>query len=400
MQCHSAARGRRGIGFALAVTAAVLAIFVAARARDADEAKGAAPAAAQQQQQQHHEQAGDRPQPGSEPHPQAKPAIRPTTRPTARQAEADEETTDDFIRFVEDDAGGGRLESAIVTYRNANGVMVHLVAALHVGEASYYDGLSKTFKTYDALLYELIKPRGMAAPQPGVRSGGAVSGLQRFLKDVLELEFQLDKIDYTAPNFVHADLDAETFFSLQEERGESLLTLMFRSMLSEMQRQSAGTGARPITIFDLLAAMNSPDSGRQYKLLLARQFQDIEAQIAGVEGKEGTVLVAERNKAALKVLRETIGAGKKNIGVFYGAGHMRGLENALVGEMGFRRTGTEWRVAWDMTQPAEGAGAATRPATGATTRASRAAPVTIRPTTRPAGRPAPRTPAPQQKTAR
>jgi len=395
MQCHSAARRRRGIVFALAVTAAVLAIFVAARAREADDAEGAVPPAPPPQHQQH--QTGTRPEAGAEPRPQVRPAMRPTTRPA--QA-ANDETTDDFIRFVEDDAGGGRLESAIVTYRNANGVVVHLVAALHVGEGSYYDGLSKTFKTYDALLYELIKPRGAGAPQPGVRSGGAVSGVQRFLKDVLELEFQLDKIDYTAPNFVHADLDAETFFSLQEERGESLLTLMFRSMLSEMQRQSAGTGARPITIFDLLAAMNSPDSGRQYKLLLARQFQDIEAQIAGVEGKEGTVLVAERNKAALKVLRETIGAGKKNIGVFYGAGHMRGLENALIGEMGFRRTGTEWRVAWDMTQPAEGGGATTRPATRATTRASRAAPVTIRPTTRPADRPAPRTPAPQQKTAR
>jgi hypothetical protein len=195
-----------------------------------------------------------------------------------------------------------------------------------------------------------------------------VSGFQRFLKDVLELEFQLDKIDYTAPNFVHADLDAETFFSLQEQRGESLFSLMFRSMLSEMQRQGAGAGARPITIFDLLAAMNSPDSGRQYKLLLARQFQDIEAQIAGVEGKDGTVLVAERNKAALKVLRQTIAAGKKNVGVFYGAGHMRGLEDALVGRMGFRRTGTEWRVAWDMTLPPEGAGPATQPATRPTTR--------------------------------
>jgi len=314
-------------------------------------------------------------------------------------ATEDESDGTEFLRYV-DDEKHPRLESAIATYRNADGVVVHLVAAVHVGEKSYYEGLNKTFKGYDALLYEMVKPKNMAAPVRGQRTGSAVSGFQRFLTDVLELEFQLDGIDYSAPNFVHADLDVETFYKLQEERGESLLTLMFRSMLSEMQRQSAGTGARPITIFDLLAAMNSPDSGRQYKLLLARQFQDIEAQIAGVEGKEGTVLVAERNKAALKVLRETIGAGKKNIGVFYGAGHMRGLENALIGEMGFRRTGTEWRVAWDMTQPAEGGGATTRPATRATTRASRAAPVTIRPTTRPADRPAPRTPAPQQKTAR
>ncbi len=308
---------------------------------------------------------------------------RTAPRPTSRPAAAKKQKTQDFVRFVEDDDGGGRLESAIATYRNADGVTVHLVAALHVGEASYYEGLSKTFKTYDALLYELIKPKGGGVPRPGVRTGGAVSGLQRFLKDVLELDFQLDKIDYGAPNFIHADLDAETFLELQEERGESLVTLMFRSMLSEMQRQSAGLGGRPITIFDLLAAMNSPDSARQYKLLLARQFQDIEAQIAGVEGKEGTVLVTERNKAALKVLKQTIAQGKKNVGIFYGAGHMRGLEDALLGEMGFQRTGIEWRLAWDMTAPAPGA--TTRP----TTRAA------VRPTTRPMIRPGarPRVPA-------
>src|SRR5687767_8462317 len=56
----------------------------------------------------------------------------------------------EFLRFVEGDDGDGKLESAIATYRNADGVTVHLVAALHVGEKSYYQGLSKTFEGYDA----------------------------------------------------------------------------------------------------------------------------------------------------------------------------------------------------------------------------------------------------------
>lgn len=264
----------------------------------------------------------------------------------------------EFLRFVDDHKGGGKLESAIATYRNPQGVVVHLVAAVHVGERAYYQGLSKTFRGYDALLYEMVKPRDMDAPVRGQKAGGMVSALQRFLKDTLELEFQLDAIDYTAPNFVHADLDYETFAQLQEERGESLLTLMLRSMLDQARRQDEGTAAEPITIFDILAAMSSPDSARQYKLLLAKQFQDIESQLAGVEGGEGTVILSERNKAALKVLKQTIESGKRNVGVFYGAGHMRGLEDALVGEMGFRRTAVEYRVAWDMT----GNPSATKPA--------------------------------------
>ena len=273
---------------------------------------------------------------------------QPAPAPAAEAAPAEASEKTGFLRYV-GDAEAPRLESAIATYRNADGVTVHLVAAVHVGEKSYYEGLSKTFEGYDALLYEMVKPKGAGAPVRGQKSGGMVSGFQRFLKDALKLEFQLDAIDYAAPNFVHADLDVETFFRLQEERGESLFTLMLRSMMSQMARAGEPGAPPPITIFDLLAAMNSPDSARQYKLLLARQFQDVDAQLAGMEGPDGSVLLTERNKAALRVLGETIEAGKKNIGVFYGAGHMKGIEEALVGEMGFERVGVEYRVAWDMT---------------------------------------------------
>ena len=71
-------------------------------------------------------------------------------------AEEDAAKKTEFLRFVEGGDGGGKLESAIATYRNADGVKVHLVSALHVGEKSYYQGLSKTFETYDALLYEMV----------------------------------------------------------------------------------------------------------------------------------------------------------------------------------------------------------------------------------------------------
>jgi hypothetical protein len=111
--------------------------------------------------------------------------------------------------------------------------------------------------------------------------------------------------------------------------------------------------------------MNSPDSSRQYKLLLARQFGDVESQIADLEGPDGTVILTERNNAAIKVLRQSIADGKKNIGVFYGAAHMPGIEETLVNDMGFKRTGVEWRLAWDMTakEPAPPAPAPAAPKT-------------------------------------
>src|SRR6185295_4278089 len=103
-------------------------------------------------------------------------------------------------------------------------------------EKQYYDDLSRTFQKYDALLYEMVKPKDAGAPAPGQRSESMVSMFQRALKDVLELQFQLDAVDYRAKNFVHADLDAETFTKMQEERGESIFTLMLRQILDEMSK--------------------------------------------------------------------------------------------------------------------------------------------------------------------
>jgi hypothetical protein len=60
------------------------------------------------------------------------------------------------------------------------------------------------------------------------------------------------------------------------------------------------------------------------------------------------VLVTERNKAALKVLSEELGKGKKKIAIFYGAAHMTDMSKRLEA-MGFSPVGTRWNVAWDLT---------------------------------------------------
>jgi hypothetical protein len=268
---------------------------------------------------------------------------------SARQEAPEKVEKQQFLRFVEDDEGGGRLEAAIVSYRNDNGAMVHLVSAVHIGERKYFNDLTKTFDGYDVLLYEMVKPRDAAVPGPGVQSDSMVSMFQRLLKDLLELEFQLDAIDYRAKNFIHADLTVEEFVQLQEERGESIVTLMLRAMMAEMQKPQE---VPEISLPELLVALTSPDRARHFKMILGRQFEDMESKVAGLEGPNGSVLVTERNKAAIRVLKETIARGKKNVGLFYGAAHMPDLSKRLA-EMGFEPVKTEWRVAWDMT-PKEG----------------------------------------------
>src|SRR5438132_13552704 len=82
-------------------------------------------------------------------------ADAPTTKPSAAQQVGADDIK--FLRFVEDGHSGGRLETAVVTYRNEAGVTVRLVGAVHIGEKSYYEGLNDTFRGDDAVLYELVK---------------------------------------------------------------------------------------------------------------------------------------------------------------------------------------------------------------------------------------------------
>jgi hypothetical protein len=262
----------------------------------------------------------------------------------------------EFIRFVEERSGDARLESADATYKNRNNVVVHLIAAVHIADPEYFRGLDESFNHYDALLYEMVKPKEMDAPERGAPARGMVGMFQRFLTNTLKLQFQLDANNYKRPNFVHADLDYETFEQLQSERGESMMSLMMNSALYSMGKGDA----QQIGLPDLLGALGSPNRDRQLRLLLARQFKDIDDQIAAMQGKDGTVLLTERNKAAMKALNQTMMKGKKTIGIFYGGAHLRDMEQRLY-KIGFTKIGVTYRTAWNMPAP---------PATQPTTRAA------------------------------
>src|SRR5262245_32091350 len=251
-----------------------------------------------------------------------------------------------YIRFLPRSQDAGRLEAAVVTFEKKD-LRVHLVAAVHVADRAYYEELNRMFEKYDAVLYEMVKPREVEPDDPG-KSQNLISIFQRGLKDTLGLEFQLDAIDYSRKNFIHADLDSETFQRLQAERGENLFTLMMRALLDDLRRKSQGKAAEDLNGFDLLRVFLSRDRSRSLKLLLARQFKDIEGRLAGMEGERGSVILTERNKAAFEVLKKTIGQGKKEIGIFYGGGHLPDLERRLREDLGFERKATRWLVAWNI----------------------------------------------------
>jgi hypothetical protein len=281
------------------------------------------------------------------------------------KAAAEKQEGQKFLRYVEEGQDGGRLETAIATYKNDRGQQVQLVAAIHIADTGYFEALNKKFEGYDALLYEMVKPKDMGAPGREVRANGVdlVHILQKGLKTFLDLDYQLEGIDYSKKNFVHADLTAEEFNRMQDERGESIMGLMLQQMLRELMKGDLGKQQQDFDPMQLISALTSEDGPRQIKVLLAKQFQNMDDMVAGLEGPDGSVLLTERNKACIKVLKDTLADGKKNIGVFYGAAHMKDMEKRLT-DLGFQRTAVEWRVAWDLAPNKPAAAAARPPAKG------------------------------------
>ena len=254
-----------------------------------------------------------------------------------------------FIRITRDDKKQPlTLDTAIVSYQpkeKPEGVQVDLIGALHVADKSYYEALNKQFEQYDALLFELVAPKDVKIPKD--RPAGATSAVgtvQVGMKEVLDLAFQLDCVDYSKPNFVHADMSPDEFSKSMVQRGESFSKMYFRAMGYGLARQDKGLGMEA----SLLLSLFSKNRAQKLKLVMAEQLSDIDCQMAAMEGPEGSTLLTERNRKALEVLARELQAGKKKIGIFYGAAHLSDMETRLFEEFKMQRSAEAWLPAWDL----------------------------------------------------
>jgi len=269
-----------------------------------------------------------------------------------------EDASGQFVRLTRDkDKSPVAMETAIVRFAprdGGKGPAVDLVAAVHIAEKSYYEQLNREFANYDAVLYELVAPEKASVPKQGESPGGnPLSLLQNGMKDVLELEYQLQGIDYSRKNLVHADMSPERFAQSMQQRGESLTAMCLRMMGYTMAKQGqAGGGADGGR---LLMALFDKNRALALKRVVAEQFENSEGAMAALDGPQGSTIISERNKVALEVLRKEIAAGKRKIAIFYGAGHMPDLQKRLHDDFGLDPVSTRWLVAWNLkseTKPA------------------------------------------------
>ncbi len=223
---------------------------------------------------------------------------------------------------------------------------VDLISAVHIGESAYYQTINALFPHYDAVLYELVAPQGARIPKGGNERKGIVSGLQSWMRHVLGMSMQLEEVDYSAPNLVHADFSPEEFSDSMKDRNESVAGLIGKAWIAGMgQQYSAKTVLSEMRLFKNLISGNRE---RALKIFMAEQMVQSIGLGDVIEGPEGSTLVAERNKKALKVLRREIATGKQKLAIFYGAAHMRDIGRRLVLEFGLVPSWIGWIDAWDL----------------------------------------------------
>lgn len=265
-------------------------------------------------------------------------------------AEKEKETGPQFLRMLRrEDHSPIALQTAIVRFVPADspdsGVTVDLISAVHVAEKSYYGQLNRRFREYDLVLYELVAPEGTRIPKGGVgMNAHPVSLLQTAMTDVLNLEFQLNAVDYTCKNFVHADMSPDQFAESMRERGESMFQVFFRMMGYALSQQTKTSSSD----FALLLALFRKDRAVAMKRVLAEQFEDLDGSLTAINGPDGSTLITERNKVALEGLRKQLDAGHKKLAIFYGAAHMPDFQKRLCDDFGLTPSETTWLVAWDL----------------------------------------------------
>jgi hypothetical protein len=260
------------------------------------------------------------------------------------------------------------LEVPVVHYTPAAGgsgcAAVDFIGAVHIAEESFYQEINTRFRQYDAVLFELVadaqrladvRTRGKHVGQQSELAG--LTGVQKGLARILGLQFQLEKVDYSAPNLVHADLSPEQLEKSMDVRGENVVAVLLKLLLSAKSPKMEQAGAEfeklaktleGISPLKLVLTGPTPDESLRLKRVLSYAFTFVDDLLRIVAGDQGSAIIHDRNEAVMKVLERECAQGRdRRIGIFYGTAHLPDLHERLKARA-FTIARTEWLIAWKL----------------------------------------------------
>lgn len=252
------------------------------------------------------------------------------------------------------------LQVAHVRYVPTDGsnLAVTLYSAVHVGDQGYYEDLNRAFRRHDALLFELANDPD-ALNELDTRRPSVFSLMQFDFAEMLGLAKQLDQIDYNRPNFVHADIPIDQLVQHAQDEGEDLLTVTAQTLLDVRRMLNRGVdplgglpadpGAQSPPADPFAQLFGGVDDPRALKRQLAEQLasQTADGILEGITVLN-RYLIGARNRRCMEVLDEQIAKGKRDIGIFYGAGHNPDFHRRLMADYGLKPVKVTWVEAWDL----------------------------------------------------
>ena len=270
------------------------------------------------------------------------------------------------------------LQVPLATYADAAGHQIDLVGAIHIADSAYYADLNVRFATYDKVLYEMVdggdlprmlilkrkvdggtatdeekaeyeKLRGeMKERKEDSLFGMLINMLYDTISTQLQLQMQSEGIDYGKENFVFADVTQEELSKAMQDRGESWLGLIAKSMLSNIGEM------------DIFSFLN-PDPTQYKRMVLEALAKSTRTDSV----MEQSSIVVARNAKCFEVLDGVLkDPAVKRVAIFYGAMHLRDMDERLK-KMGYTLQKVEWLDACSAPVPAPTPAPAPAPAPAA-----------------------------------
>jgi hypothetical protein len=244
-----------------------------------------------------------------------------------------------FVRTAHHADGTGSLDVGVAAYENpTSGRRVYLVGAVHVAHIETFAAQQSLLDSMDLVLWEGVG--ASEKPEPEVLERfDVLFKSQVMLKNILDLDFQLDQINYERPFWRNSDMSINEVEAALTERGLSMIPNeeIFRAIFG--------------TIFKLMDPASIPRNaalGKYYRTSIAPLMADMD-QLMNQAGTEGLkeVLIELRNEVVMADLADLLSVpGAERIGVYYGAAHLPDMDRTLREELGLQFLGMHWIPAW------------------------------------------------------
>ena len=279
------------------------------------------------------------------------------------------------VRIVRRDGALSSLETSIVTFKGkyqasddaVRDVTVDLIGAIHIAEDEYYQKLNEIFKNYDAVVFELVtdsdgdlgaiiqESREKKKKEQSLNPLNLISYFQESAGQFLRLSYQIDGIDYLAPNLRRGDCTPLEFIGWLFTNGDVadfLAETFARSFLESVPGSTEGA---------VVSILCSKDKRLATKRLFALELADSslgdvknEYRALGKNNDDSSeprenAIIHLRNKKALAVVRQELDAGRSRVALFFGAAHLPDLGLRLESDFGLtRQPDVQWLKAWNL----------------------------------------------------